>query len=163
MAIDKATFLAASVPDVVPVYHYTAEIDTTPGGNARTWAALCAGINNLTEALNETVQQYFFLCGHGFAANYVTGLAPAFTLTGVRVVGDAAQDYIFGKKYATMGERSTNFRLTRTDEDDNTEVISAHVTMANMTEISGATTDGSAISVELRFNGEPYIGDAWAS
>lgn len=163
MAISKSDFLAASVPDVAPIYSYTAEIDTTPAGNARTWAALCAGINNLSEALNETIQQYYFLCGHGFAANYVTGLAPAFTLTGVRVVGDAAQEYIFGKKYATMGERSTNMRLTRTDADGETEVVSAHVTFVNLSEISGATTDGSAISIELRINGEPYIGDAWAS
>lgn len=161
--MDKATFLAASTPDVAPIYSYTAEIDTTPEGQSRTWATLCAGINNLSEALNETIQQYYFLCGNGFAANYVTGIAPAFTLTGVRAVGDAAQDYIFGKKYGLMKNRNTNLRLTRTDADGDTEVISAHVTFVNLSEISGATTDGSAISIELRINGEPFIGDAWTA
>ena len=163
MGISKSDFLAASAPEVAPVYSYKVEIDTTPSGVSRTWAELCAGINNLSEALNETIQQYYFLCGHGFAANYVTGIAPAITLTGVRAVGDTAQDYIFGLKYSLMGDRNTNLRITRTDEDASTDIISAHVTIGALTEVSGATTDGSAISIELRFTGEPYAGDAWAT
>lgn len=156
--------LAASIPDVVPVYEYTASIDTTPTGAARTWANLCAGFNNLSEALNETIQQYFFLCGKGFAANYVTGMAPAITLSGVRVIGDAAQDYIFGfdTKYGTMGARETHFKLTRSD-GTNSETISANVTLCNITDIGGGTTDGSACSVEIRFNGAPVEGDDWAA
>lgn len=150
-------------PEIVPVYKYTAEIDTTPSGSTRTWAELCAGINNIAEALNETVQQYFFLCGKGHAVNYVTGIAPAITFSGVRVIGDTAQDYIFGKKYELMNARDTHFRLTRTDESGNESIVSANVTFANLSDVSGGTTDGSAISVEMRFNGEPYLGDAWAT
>ena len=85
-------------PEIVPVYKYTAEIDITPQGPARTWAPLCAGFNNISEAMNETVQQYFFLCGKGQAVNYVTGMAPAMTFAGIRVIGDPAQDYMFGQK-----------------------------------------------------------------
>jgi hypothetical protein len=159
----KTEFLAKEVPDVSPIYSYKAEIDTTPAGSARTWKTLCAGFENLTEALNETVQQYYFLCGQGFAVNYVTGLAPTFTLSGRRVIGDDAQDYIFGLKYQPMAARRTNFRLTRTDTDGTeTVLVSAHVTLANMTDIGGATNDGSACSVEIRFDGEPFAGDAWA-
>lgn len=163
MAISKSDFLAATVPEISPIYTYTAEIDTTPTASSPTWATLCAGFENLTEALNETVQQYFFLCGNGFAANYVTGMAPTMTLSGRRVIGDTAQDYIFGKKYALMGDRQTHFRLSRTTSDGETAIVSANVTLCNMTDISGATTDGSACSVEVRFNGEPYVGDAWAT
>lgn len=162
MAITKTDFLAYEKPELAPIYSYTAEIDTTPDAAAPTWAKLCAGIDNLSEALNETVQQYFFLCGNGFAANYVTGMAPAVTLTGHRVIGDAAQDYVFGKKYSLMGARDTHFRLTQTDEAGTATVVSANVTMVNLSDISGATTDGSACSIELRFNGQPYSGDAWA-
>jgi hypothetical protein len=32
-----------------------------------------------------------------------------------------------------------------------------------MSDVSGGTTDGSAISVEMRFNGSPCLGDAWAT
>ena len=149
-------------PEIVPVYKYTAEVDITPKGPTRTWADLCAGFNNISEAMNETIQQYFFLCGSGHGVNYVTGMAPSLTMAGLRVIGDAAQDFIFSKKYVLMSERDTHFRLTRHHEDGTTDVISANVTFANLSDISGGTTDGSAISVEMRFNGAPFLGDAWS-
>lgn len=150
-------------PEIVPVYKYEAEIDITPQGPARTWAPLCAGFNNISEAMNETVQQYFFLCGRGQAVNYVTGMSPSMTFAGIRVVGDPAQDYIFAQKYELMSKRDTHFRLTRTAEDGTKSIVSANVTFANLSDVSGGTTDGSAISVEMRFNGQPYLGDAWAT
>lgn len=149
-------------PEIVPVYKYTAEVDITPKGATRTWADLCAGFNNISEAMNEIIQQYFFLCGSGHGVNYVTGMAPSLTMAGIRVIGDAAQDFIFSKKYVLMSERDTHFRLTRHHEDGSTDVISANVTFANLSDVSGGTTDGSAISVEMRFNGAPYLGDAWS-
>ena len=159
-AIDVANYVK---PEIVPVYKYTAEIDITPQGAARTWAPLCAGFNNISEAMNETVQQYFFLCGQGHGVNYVTGMAPSMTFAGIRVVGDPAQDFMFAQKYSLMSKRDTHFRLTRTAENGAKSVLSANVTFANMSDVSGGTTDGSAISVEMRFNGAPFAGDAWAS
>lgn len=156
--------LPASIPNVIPNYDITVSIDTTPAGQSRTWATLCAGFDNIAEALNEVIQQYWFLCGKGFAANYVTGMAPSYTLTGVRVFGDTAQDYIFGfdSKYGTMAARETHMKLVRTD-GTTTETISANVTLCNITDIGGGTTDGCAVSVEIRFNGAPYEGDNWAA
>lgn len=158
-AIDVANYVK---PEIVPVYKYTAEIDITPKGPTRTWAPLCAGFNNISEAMNETIQQYFFLCGSGHAVNYVTGMAPSMTMGGVRVIGDAAQDFMFNSKYTLMSSRDTHFRITRTAENGDKHIISANVTFCNMSDISGGTTDGSAISVEMRFNGAPFLGDAWA-
>lgn len=157
-AIDVENYVK---PEIVPVYKFTAEIDITPKGPTRTWAPLCAGFNNISEAMNETIQQYFFLCGNGHGVNYVTGMAVSMTMAGVRVIGDAAQDFMFNAKYKLMSERDTHFRITRTAENGDKHVISANITFCNMSDISGATTDGSAISVELRFNGAPFIGDAW--
>lgn len=161
--MSTATSVANYVkPEIVPVYKYVAEIDITPKGPARTWAPLCAGFNNINEAMNETIQQYFFLCGSGHAVNYVTGMAPSMTLSGERVIGDAAQDYIFSKKYKLMSERDTHFRITKTAENGAKSTISANVTFCNLSDASGNTTDGSAVSLEMRFNGEPFLGDAWA-
>jgi hypothetical protein len=157
-ATDVANYVK---PEIVPVYKYTAEIDITPKGATRTWVPLCAGFNNISEAMNETIQQYFFLCGSGHAVNYVTGMAPSMTAAGVRVIGDAAQDFMFNSKYTLMSSRDTHFRITRTAENGTKHVISANVTFCNMSDISGGTTDGSAISVEMRFNGAPFLGDAW--
>ena len=53
-----------------------AEIDITPNGESRTWAVFGNGIENLAEALNEVVQQYFFFADKGYARTYVTGMAP---------------------------------------------------------------------------------------
>lgn len=85
---------------LLTMYNLTASIGTQKTGEAPsqswTYVELSEGIDNVAEALNETVQQYFFLSDDGFARNHVTGMAPSFTLTGRRVIGDAAQDYIFG-------------------------------------------------------------------
>lgn len=135
------------------------EIDTTPTAEQPTWVALGDGIENLTEALNEVVQQYFFFSGNGFANNYVTGMAPAYTVTGHRIVGDPALDWIFApaRKFGLMGERNTQLRLSVAQADGSTEQITAPVTIANLTDLGGATTDGAAISFEIRLNGKPAL------
>lgn len=142
---------------VNPVYNYTVNIDTTPSATA-TWAPLCAGIENLAEALNEQVQQFFFMCAKGYANNYVTGMAPVVTITGRRVKGDAAQEFIFGNKYNLMEARETQMQIVQTDaENENTNTITCNVTIQNIVEINGNATDPSQISFELAFNGKPKL------
>jgi len=133
-----------------------AYIDTTPTSTA-TYAQLGEGMENISEALNEALQQYFYLNNGGFAKNYVTGMAPAVTVTGHRVFGDTAQDYIFSKKYEIGSERESNLKLELTDENDNVETVIVPITICNIVSLGGATTDGSAISFELRFNEKPPI------
>ena len=136
-----------------------ADIDITPNGTTRTWAVFGAGIENLAEALNEVVNQYFFFKDKGFAQNYVTGMAPAYTCTGRRIIGDPAQDWIFNaaRKFGLMVERNTNFRISVGKADGTVDQITCGVTIANVTDLGGATTDGSAVSFEVRFNGKPTI------
>lgn len=136
-----------------------AEIDITPNGAASTWVVFGNGIENLAEALNETVQQYFFFADNGYPRNFVTGMAPAYTCTGRRIIGDPAQDYIFNpaQKFGLMVERNTNFRISVGQADGTISQITCPVTIANMTDFGGATTDGSAVSFEVRFNGKPTL------
>ena len=70
-----------------------AELDITPNGESRTWATFGEGVENIAEALNEVVQQYFFFAQKGYAINYVTGQAPAYTCTGRRIIGDPGLDF----------------------------------------------------------------------
>lgn len=149
-------------PNMLTVYGIKIEIDTTPTAGAPTWAELCAGIENVEEGLNETIQQYFFLCGQGMANNFVTSMAPSYTLTGRRIMGDAAQDYIFGaqQKFGIMSARQTHLRITKSGAEEN-EIISANATFCNLVEINGDVNDGSEISMELRFDGQIVAGDAW--
>ncbi len=92
-----------------------AYLGTSKVGSVWSYAELEAGLENIAEALNEIVQQFQFLSGRGFAQNQVTGMAPVVTISGRRIMGDAAQDYIFSKKYKLGTERQTSFRLTWTD------------------------------------------------
>ena len=148
------------MPNLLTIRNITLELGTESSGATWTYSPLCAGIDNLAEALNETVQQYFFLCQGGFATNHVTGMAPALTITGRRIVGDAAQDYIFSKKYSLDTDRESSLKLSWQDGAGATQNITVPVVLCNIQEWSGATNDDSAISVELRFNGAPTLGTA---
>lgn len=140
---------------LLAVYGVELEIDTTPFGASRTWVPVCDGFNNLTEALNEQVQEYFFLCGKGFGSDEVTGIHPVVQLTGVRKIGDAAQDFIFANRLNLMEARKTNFRLSVANADGTVTRYTNHVTMKNVSSFGGATTDGAAVSVDFSFNGRP--------
>lgn len=136
-------------------YGVEMEIDLTPFGASRTWASVCDGWNNLTEALNEQVQEYYFLCGKGFGSDEVTGIHPSLALTGVRKVGDTAQDYIMAQRYKLMEGRKTNLRLSLANADGTVTRYTNKVTMKNISAFGGNTTDGAAVSVTFSFNGPP--------
>ena len=144
-------------------YGVELEIDTTPFAAARTWVPVCDGFNNLTEALNEQVQEYYFLCGKGFGSDEVTGIHPVLQLTGVRKIGDAAQDFIFGNRLNLMEGRKTNLRLSVANADGTVQRYTNRVTMKNISSFGGATTDGAAVSVDFSFNGRPITETVAAS
>lgn len=142
---------------LITMYNLTASINTAASGATAVYSELADGIDNIAEALNEVVQQYFFLKDNGFAQNHVTGMAPAWTLTGRRVLGDAAQEFIFGNKYGLDTERQTTFKLEYTNASNATVTITVPCTICNIQEFSGATTDDAAISFEIRFDGQPTV------
>lgn len=138
-------------------YGVMLEIDITPHGASRTWTPMCAGFTNLDEALNEQTQEYFFLCAKGFGADFIIGMHPKFSLTGVRIVGDAAQDYIFGLKYETMEGRITNFRYSLANADGTVSRWTFSANLSNIKSFGGATTDGAAVSVDVGMQGKPLF------
>lgn len=144
---------------LITMYNLTASIGTSSSGTPAVWtyAELADGIDNVAEALNEVVQQYFFLKDNGFAQNHVTGMAPSWTMTGRRVLGDAAQDFIFGAKYGLDTDRHSSFKLEYSDGSGSTVTLTVPCTICNIQEFSGATTDDAAISFEIRFDGEPTV------
>lgn len=144
---------------LLTIYNLKLSIGTAKTTDTWTYAELAEGIDNVAEALNEVVQQYFFLSDNGFAKNHVTGMAPAFTLTGRRVTGDPAQDYIFSKKYGLGANRESSLKIEYT-LNDKAQTITCPCTIANMQEWSGASTDDSAISFEVRFDGQPTVAEA---
>ena len=136
-------------------YGVEIEVDTTPYGTARTWAPINQGFNNLAEELGEQLQEYFFLGDKGYGSEFVTGLHPKYTITGVRVVGDTAQDFIFGQRMSLMAGRNTYLRISLANADGTVSRFTNFVTMTGMSGFGGATTDGAAVSVAFMFNGRP--------
>ena len=136
-------------------YGVEVEVDTTPFGTARTWAPINQGFNNLAEELGEQLQEYFFLGDNGYGSEFVTGLHPKYTITGVRVVGDTAQDFIFGQRMSLMAGRNTYLRISLVNADGTVSRFTNFATMTGVSGFGGATTDGAAVSVAFMFNGRP--------
>lgn len=138
-------------------YGVKVELDTSPYGKSRTWVALDQGFDNLDEALNDVVNEYFFLGDKGFGSDFVTGIHPKYTLSGVRVVGDPAQDYIFDNKFHLMAGRDTNLRISIPKADGTVIRFTSKITLSDMKSFGGATTDGGAVNVTLSFKGAPVV------
>lgn len=135
------------------------EIGVSESQGVWTYAELDATWDNLTEALNEVITQWFPAANNGFADNEVTGMAPVYTLTGKRIVGNTAQDFLFTKKYQIGSNRRSSIRITKVRSDGTYSSVTCPCTFCNLVEMAGASTDGSNFSAELRLNGAPTLSD----
>lgn len=142
---------------LLALYGVDLEIDTTPFASTRNFVPVCDGFNSVTEALNEQMQEYFFLCGKGFGSEEVTALHPQIQLSGVRKIGDAAQDFIFGNRLNLMEARRTNLRLSIANADGSVTRYTNKVTMGNVSSFGGSTNEGAAVTVDFYFNGRPLV------
>lgn len=126
------------------------------GGAAGTWtySKLCKGIEGMQFSENEQNQQSFFLCGEGFASNQVTGAAPELTITGKRVVGDAAQDYIAGLQFTLGSDRDSSVKIISGGKQ-----IVCDCNIGNIQTFGGQTLDLNAFGCTIRFNGKPTVTD----
>lgn len=138
------------------VHSVKLSINTASTGASESWAELGAGIENMQEQLNEVVQQYKFMADEGYGRSRVTAMQPVWNISGRRIWGDAAQDYIFSKKYGLGADRETNAKVEYV-AGGNKYTITFDVTFANLQEIGGATDENSAISMEMHVAGKPNL------
>lgn len=147
-----------AVAHINPVWKEKFFIGTAYATNAWTYAALCAGIESVEPSVNEQTQQYFFLCGHGGADNEVTGIAPEYAVSGRRIIGDTAQDYIVSLRYALGDKRKSSMKVEIYNASDTlVETIVADCTITDVVDFGGATTDNEPFSCTLRVNGIPTV------
>ena len=128
---------------------------TTADPPVWTYAELCAGIESMEFNENEQNQQYFFLCGDGYASNIVTGAAPELTISGRRIVGDTAQDYIAGLQTSLGADRDSSVRITAEGK-----VITCNCNIGAITSFGGSTLDVNSFGCTIRFNGKPTVTNA---
>lgn len=127
-------------------------IGTAESSGTWTYAKLCKGIESMEFAENEQNQQYFFLCGEGFAHNEVTGAAPELVIAGRRVVGDTAQDYIADKNFKLGTERNSSVKIIAEGKQ-----IICDCSIGAITSFGGQTLDINAFGCTIRFNGKPTV------
>lgn len=134
-------------------------IGTAQSGTPAMWtySKLCKGIEGMTFNSNEQNQQYFFLCGEGFAHNEVTGGAPELQITGRRKVGDAAQDYIAGKQFALGEDRNSQVKIIAEGKQ-----IVCDCSIGDVVSFGGQTLDVNSFGCTIRFNGKPTVTDVSA-
>ena len=128
---------------------------TTADPPVWTYSKLCAGIESMEFSENEQNQQYFFLCGEGYASNIVTGAAPELTISGRRIVGDTAQDYIAGLQTSLGADRNSSIKITAEGK-----VITCDCNIGAITSFGGSTLDVNSFGCTIRFNGKPTVTDA---
>lgn len=129
---------------------------STGSGDQKTWtySKLCKGIESMEFAPNEQNQQYFFVCGEGFAHNEVTGGAPTLTINGRRIVGDTAQDYIVSKQFSLGPDRNTSVKIVAEGKQ-----IICDATIGDVTSFGGSTLDVNNFACTIYLNGEPTVTD----
>lgn len=130
-------------------------IGTAESSGTWTYAKLCAGIESMEFNENEQAQQYFFLCGQGFAHNETTGAAPELVVSGRRVVGDTAQDYIAGLQFELGSDRNSSVKIIAEGKQ-----IICDCTVGAITSFGGSTLDVNAFGCTIKFNGKPTVTDA---
>ena len=144
---------------IKPVWANKIEIGvsaTTANPPVWTYAELCDGIESMAFNSNEQNQQYFFLCGKGFAHNEVTGGAPELQISGRRIAGNTAQDYICGKQFTLGTDRNSSIRVTTAEG----KVITCGCSVGDVVSFGGSTLEANQFSCTIRFNGEPTVTDA---
>ena len=131
------------------------EIGTAYSTNAWTYSRLCKGIKEMTPSFNEVVVTEQYLCGEGHAHNEVTGMAPQIQITGDRVEGDTAQDYIAGLQWALGEDRVTSVKITTGGK-----VITCDAVVTDIVTFGGQSTNLKPFNCIIRLNGKPTITDA---
>ena len=151
------------MPNLNPEWVIKMDIGTvyTPGqgGTAGAWTykPLCAGIKAIVPSVNEQNQQAFYMCGNGGANNEVTGIAPMYDVSGDRVHGDDAQDFICGLRYKLGQDRKSSLRVKIYDHTTLIETIVADCTITNIVDFGGQTTQLVPFSCRLMVNGIPEV------
>lgn len=138
-----------------PVWANELWIGTEYSSSSWTYKKLCKGIESMEFTSGEQNQQFFFLCGNGFAHNEVTGAAPQITVSGRRIAGDDAQDFIAGKQFSLGTDRNTSVKIIAEGKQ-----IVCDATIGDVTSFGGATLDVNAFGCTLYLNGQPTVTSA---
>ncbi|MFA9354504.1 phage tail tube protein [Pediococcus pentosaceus] len=135
----------------------TLEIDINGGtdldsdkANA-SWAKLSRGISTITPAAADTTDATPYWDGEGFTDTEVTGKNITFALSGHRVMGDPAQDYV-ASHFLDIGDK---LRTLARWTDPAGNIVESVATMTSIVPFGGAANVKQTFSFTLALDGKP--------
>jgi hypothetical protein len=131
------------------------EVDTTPTGSARTWARLAVGITSAIDSWNDSKDNTAYLNGGGYGNTDIIGKQYMCALTGHRVTGNVAQDFIVSLQNKFGDEAKTWFRYTKS----NGKRILSYGTFADIADAGGDANAKSDFSANFEGCGEPTVSE----
>lgn len=157
--MDLQIFADPALPKnpITPEINYETEafINTTPSAESPTWVTMANLMTNMSQSLNEVIQQLSYYADKGWGSSEVTGAQLTLTLTGSVKPGDKACDYILGDEvmYGLGEKRKTHMKLQKGNN-----VIIWPITLANITPAYGDANNINSLTVTIHGNGRPEIG-----
>lgn len=134
---------------------YRLFIDISPTSAQPVYAELGAGISDISKDTEENIQSPSLLGDGGFATSVTVGGQVIVRIKGVRIYGDAAQDFIFSDavRDCFRAARTSTARLIYPDGSE----LCGGCTLAKITQTGGSAGTTEGIYIELRFNGKPLF------
>ena len=93
-------------------YQHIVEVDTTPGGDERTWAWVGPGISSISKDNSESTSEDAYYDGGGDTKTDVTGVSKKYSVEGHRLIGDPFQDFVASIEDSVGSGRETRYRIT---------------------------------------------------
>ncbi|WP_051662230.1 capsid protein [Pediococcus pentosaceus CGMCC 7049] len=115
------------------------------------WAKLLRGINTITPSAADTTDATPYWDGEGFTDTEVTGKNITFALSGHRVMGDPAQDYV-ASHFLDIGDK---LRTLARWTDPAGNVVESVATLTSIVPFGGAANVKQTFSFTLALNGKP--------
>ncbi len=129
------------------------EVDSTPLGSSRTWLKLAAGITSAVDSHNDSTDDTAYLDGGGYGNSDIIGKQYTLAITGHRIIGNPAQDYIMTLQGEFGDDAKTYVRYTR----PNGHRTQAYVTASEIVDSGGDANAKTDFSCNFKGCGAPTI------
>ena len=111
-----------------------------------------ADMENFSVSIDTNVEEWTPMDTKGWTRRLATGKGFSISLSGKRHVGDAGNDYVAGKRFATGTDLNTAFKWVM---PDGTEVYIDCV--LNLSSAGGDSTNVEGLEFEIMSDGEPTV------
>lgn len=129
------------------------KVDTTPAASERTYVKLAKGITSAVDSHNDSTDDTAYLDGGGYGNSDVIGKQYTCAVSGHRVIGNPAQDFIVGLQSEFGDDAKTWIQYTK----PNGLRITAYVSATEIVDAGGDANAKTEFSVNFKGCGAPTI------